>query len=217
MLIIFHHLTSHPPFPPDSHTTQSRLKLPKSRVGESNPLPALPTFMVRSLAHLLPASSCLHPSVSRLLAYLLLILHLDSQPEGGNLSPHTNRDQPDSSTPEIYQGIPPANTGARSEPLVELVSRLQPLLPSDREWLEEGTIEPAGDFPVNAGGLADILVGMRGSHKVAVKRYRIFSSSDYLPTYTASVLGSSMLSSVLTTNPPTEVLRRGHSLQSAQE
>ena len=173
--------------------------------------------MVRSLAHLLPASSCHHPSISRLLAYLLLILRLDSRPEEGNLSPYTNRDQSSSSTPEIYQGIPPTNTGARWESLVELVSRLQPLLPSDREWLKEGTIKPAGDLPVNAGGVADILVGMRGNHKVAVKRYRTFSSSDYLPTYAASVLGSSTLSSLLTRNPPTEVLRRGHSLQSAQE
>lgn len=70
-----------------------------------------------------------------------------------------------------------------SELLVELVLQLRPLLPDDCGWLEEGAIELAGDYPVDAGEFANILLGVRGNQRVAVKHYRIFSSSNYFPTY----------------------------------
>ena len=74
------------------------------------------------------------------------------------------------------------------ELLVELVLQLRPLLPDDCEWLEEGVIELASDCPVDAGEFANILLGVRGNQRVAVKHYRIHSSSSYFPIYTVNDL-----------------------------
>ena len=91
--------------------------------------------------------------------------------------------------PEFDQ-CSPTDPNTPSELLVELVLQLRPLLPDDREWLEEGAVELAGDSPVDAGEYSNILTGMRGGQRVAVKHYRICSSSDYFPTYIVNDIDS---------------------------
>ena len=76
--------------------------------------------------------------------------------------------------------------GALHEHITNLVSHLPQLLPDSCEWLEQGSLEVVGDHPVDAGGVADVWVGMMGVRKVAIKSYRYYSSSDYLPTYVVS-------------------------------
>ena len=75
---------------------------------------------------------------------------------------------------------------AAREHLIDLVSRLPPLLPDSCEWLEQGALSVVGEHPVDAGSVADVWVGMMGHRKVAIKSYRYYSSSDYLPTYVVS-------------------------------
>jgi hypothetical protein len=49
--------------------------------------------------------------------------------------------------------------------------------------LQQGALEVVEEFPIDGGSVADVLVGMMGNHKVAIKSYRCYSSSDRLPTY----------------------------------
>lgn len=43
--------------------------------------------------------------------------------------------------------------------------------------------------PIDAGQVANIFVGMRGNIKVAVKCYRFYPSSGYLPAYMVRISG----------------------------
>ena len=68
----------------------------------------------------------------------------------------------------------------------DLVLRLQESLPADCKWLDEATIQVDGEFPKAAGGTANVWVGIMGVRKVAIKSYRCYSSSDWLPNYVVS-------------------------------
>ena len=81
----------------------------------------------------------------------------------------------------------PADRNA-CELLVEFVLQLRPLLPDDCAWLGDRSIELVSDCPVDAGEFANILIGMMENRKLAIKHYRICSSSDYFPTYMVNVL-----------------------------
>jgi len=132
---------------------------------------AMPMVRLQRLSFRLKAS------IPRFFSHLRLPFHIGASVEDGWL-PYTTDvpDQPTPTDPDALCGF-----------LVELGRHLRPLLPDDREWLEEGTIETIGDSPVDAGEVADILVGMKGNLKVAVKRYRFYSSVDFLPTYMVSI------------------------------
>jgi len=80
----------------------------------------------------------------------------------------------------------PIDPDALREHLVDLVSHLPPLLPDSCKWLEQGDLEFFGEQPIDAGGIADVWVGMMGDRKIAIKSYRYYSSSDYLPIYVVS-------------------------------
>lgn len=80
----------------------------------------------------------------------------------------------------------PIDPGAICDHLVDLVHCLQPLLPSSCKWLEQGALEVVGEYPIDAGGVADVWVGKMGDRKVAIKAYRCYSSSNYLSTYVVS-------------------------------
>ena len=140
--------------------------------------------MVKPLDSSPHSSFNFHVSTSRLLERLRLLLHPDPPLDGANLSspaadvPH----QLVPSTLEIDQRVP-VDSDVLCELLVELVSHLQPLLPGDCEWLGEGGVEVIDNRPVAAGQVADVLVGIRGNRKVAIKRYRLYSTSDYLQAY----------------------------------
>ena len=82
----------------------------------------------------------------------------------------------------------PTDPGAIRQHLVELASRLRPLLSAScgTSWLEQGSIEVIGEHPIDAGGVADILAGKMGNRKVAIKVYRCNSSSNCSMTFTVS-------------------------------
>lgn len=82
----------------------------------------------------------------------------------------------------------PTDSDALLELLVELMSHLQPLLP-DEEWVKEGTIKSIGDHPGAAGEVANVSVGMKGDHKIAIQQYRLYLASDNLLTYVVGDLG----------------------------
>ena len=84
----------------------------------------------------------------------------------------------------------PTDPGALCEHLVDLVSRLRPLLPASCGWLDQGSIEVVEGRPVDAGGVADILAGKMGNRKVVIKVHRCNSSSDYSVTYAVSAIRS---------------------------
>lgn len=123
--------------------------------------------------------SSFHPKVSlyRLLTSFRRITHPNASLEGADGPPRTT-DVPDQSLP-----IDPDEL---CEHLVELVRQLRPLLPGSYEWLDEESLEMIGEYAIDAGGVADVWAGMIGNRKVAVKAYRCYSSSDYLPTYMVS-------------------------------
>ncbi|KAF9642190.1 kinase-like protein [Thelephora ganbajun] len=133
-----------------------------------------------------PKRSSFHhqASVSRLLAYLRLLFRLNNSLEGASLSLRTTDvpGYPDPSMSELDQRLQ-THPGALCELLGELLRHLRSSLPGDFGWLVEEAIEVVSDHPFDAGGTADILVGTMGDRKVAIKRYRLHSSSDYLPTY----------------------------------
>jgi hypothetical protein len=119
-------------------------------------------------------------------------------PEGVNVS-----NQPES--PEIDQSLP-IDLVALCEHLVDLVLHLRPLLPDSCRWMEQGALEIIGAYPFAAGGIADVWVGIMGDRKVAIKSYRCYSSSNYLPTYVVS--GTYLRSIPLTENLLAEILQR---------
>lgn len=134
--------------------------------------------------------SCSHSKnpFSRLLTFLRLVLHPNSPLEVVDTSSPTTS-APDQSSVPPPPGVnrsPPIDPDALREHLIDLVSHLPPLLPDSCKWLERGDLEVVGGLPIDAGGVADIWVGMMGNRKVAIKSYRYCSSSDYLPTYVVS-------------------------------
>ena len=117
-------------------------------------------------------------SLPRLFAHLRLIFHPRAPLNGVDVS---NQQRP----PEIDQSLP-IDPVALCEHLVDLVLHLRPLLPDSCRWMERGALEIVGTHPFAAGGVADVWLGMMGDHKVAIKSYRRYSSSNYLPTYVVS-------------------------------
>ena len=115
---------------------------------------------------------------SCLLACFRLISHRTAPLEGADAN---DQQLP----PGIDQSLS-TDPGAVCEHLVDLVGHLRSLLPGSCEWLEQGSLEVVGEHPIDAGGVADIWVGNIGDRKVAIKVYRCYSSSNYLPTYVVS-------------------------------
>ena len=124
---------------------------------------------------------------SRLLASLRLLFHPRTPLEAVN-APSCTASAPcqmESFPPEIDR-LSPVDPSAVCEHLVDLVRHLRSLLPGSCEWLEQGALEFVGEHPVDAGGIADVWAGKMGNRKVAIKAYRCYSSSNYLPTYVVS-------------------------------
>jgi hypothetical protein len=146
---------------------------------------------------------------SRLLASLRLIFHPKTLLEEVNVPPCTTNvpDQSESFPPDSIGQSFPIDPDAQCEHLIDLVSHLQSLLPGSCEWLEQRALEVVGEHPVDAGGVADVWLGMMGNRKVAIKSYRCYSSSDYLPTYVVS--GTYLWRVPLTESLSAEVLQRG--------
>ena len=117
-----------------------------------------------------------------LLSHLLTSLHSGLHPE----SSLREADMPSSTTSRPDQSKRPLDPGPLREHLIDLVTHLPPLLPDSCEWLEQGAFEVVGERPIDAGSVADVWIGMIGNRKVAIKSYRYYSSSDYLPTYVVS-------------------------------
>lgn len=161
-----------------------------------------PTDMAQPVVH--SRRSPFYPKAlfSRLPTYLRRLSHPDTSLEGVG-SPLPTTDVPD----QFGSSPPGIDPGALCEHIVDLVHHLQSLLPSDCKWLEEGAIEVVGERPVDAGGFADVWVGMMENRKVAIKSYRCYSSSDYLPTYVVS--GTCHVACIpLTQNLSVEILQR---------
>ena len=70
--------------------------------------------------------------------------------------------------------------------LSNLLLYLQESLPTGYERLERGAVEIVGQFPVSAGGTADVWEGRIGDRRVAIKAYRCYLSSDCSLTYAVS-------------------------------
>ena len=122
--------------------------------------------------------------------HLLTSLRLISHPKAslesvGVSSPTINTNQSESFPTGIDQLLP-IGPGALCEHLVDLGRHLRSLLLDGCEWLGQGALEFIGEHPVDAGGVADVWVGKMGDRKIAIKAYRCYSSSNYLPTYVVS-------------------------------
>ena len=145
--------------------------------------------MAQSVAVLPSKRSPFHPNVSfsRLLISLRLLFRLKTQLESPDVSSRTANapDQLESFPPEVDRPLP-IDPGAVCDHLVDLMCHLQSLLPGSCEWLEQGALELVGEYPVDAGGVADVWVGRMSDRKVAIKAYRCYSSSNYLSTYVVS-------------------------------
>jgi hypothetical protein len=134
----------------------------------------------------------------RLFAHLRLLFRPRTLLEGVDVS---NQLRP----PEINQSLP-IDLVALCEHLVDLVLYLRPLLPDSCRWMEQGALEIVGTYPFAAGGIADVWVGMIGDRRVAIKSYRCYSSSNYLPTYVVS--GTYLRCVPLTESLLAEILQR---------
>ena len=70
------------------------------------------------------------------------------------------------------------------EHLVDAVRNLGPFLPTGCELFEQEDLKIVGIHPIDAGGFADLWVGVRkDGTKVAIKSHRCFSSLSCLPAY----------------------------------
>ena len=123
----------------------------------------------------------------RLLTSLRLIFHPNTPLEGAGIPSRITSVPDQLVSPLLRVDRPlPIDPDALREHLIDLMSHLPPLLPDSCKWLEQGDLEVLGERPVDAGGVADVWVGMMGNRKIAIKSYRYYSSSDYLPTYVVS-------------------------------
>ena len=146
---------------------------------------------------------------SRLLTSLHLISHLKASPGGVDapLSTTNGPNQSGSFPPEqVYRSFH-IGPGAACEHLVDPIRHLQLLLPDSCELLEFGTLEVVGGHPIDAGSVADVLVGKMGDRKVAIKVYRCYSSSSC--SATCMVSGIYLRRVPLTKGPSAEALQRG--------
>jgi len=90
----------------------------------------------------------------------------------------------------------PVDPGSLRGHLLDSVHHLKESFPIDCQRLAQGVIEIAGDFPVDAGGAADVWAGLMGNYKVAIKSYRRYSAVDDLPNYAVSPAPTSATCSV---------------------
>ena len=155
-------------------------------------------------------------SISRLSAYIRLLFHIKASLEGTGSSSHTPNtpDQADQAIPEFDRSSP-TDPAVLCNLLDELTRNLQSRLPGC-ELLEEGVIEFIGDRPIDAGQVANVFVGMKGNRKVAIKCYRFYQCSDYLPAYMVRIFCD--LKYVLPTETlSVEIPHRGIGLRPLQE
>lgn len=133
---------------------------------------------------------------SRLLMYLRPLFH----PQGIPPSRHTQYEWCDTSSPTVdaldhslslpleIDLSPLDSPGTPPEHLVDAVRNLGPFLPTGCELFEQGDLKVVGIRPIDAGGFADLWVGVRkDGTKVAIKSHRCYSSLSCLPTYLVSV------------------------------
>ena len=80
----------------------------------------------------------------------------------------------------------PVDPDALRRDLADLLLHLRESLPANCERLEQGTIEFIGQFAVDSGGTADVWKGNMGDSEVAIKHYRLYSSSNFLLTSVVS-------------------------------
>ena len=141
------------------------------------------------MASLRLSSFRLPASLSRLSAYIRLLFYIKASLGGTGPSSHT-ANTPGHAAPIVleFDQSSPTDPAVLCDLLDELTRNLQSRLPGC-EWLEEGAIEFIGDRPIDAGQVANIFVGMRGNIKVAVKCYRFYPSSGYLPAYMVRISG----------------------------
>jgi len=150
---------------------------------------------------------CPQDAFSCFLTYLRCLHHPKTLPEGVDAPTVVISDQSGPPPQEFYQ-LPPVDPIPLCDCIVDLAPHLPSLLSASCEWLDRGALEVDGEHPVNAGGVADIWVGMMGNRKVAVKSYRRNSSSDHRMTYVVS--STWCVACVLPTEDPlVEVLQRG--------
>ena len=137
--------------------------------------------MAQSVAVLPSKRSPFHPKVSfsRLLTSLRLLFHLKTRLERADVSSRT------ANAPDQLESLP-IDPGTVCDHLVDLMRHLQSLLPGGCEWLERGALELVGEYPVDAGGVADVWVGRMSNRRVAIKAHRCYSSSNYLSAYVVS-------------------------------
>jgi len=140
--------------------------------------------MIQPVAILPSSRSPFRPkgSLSRLLAYLRLIIH-PRTPLGEAAAPPPTPSIPDKSgsfPSGTYRSFP-IDPAVLRQLLLGLVRQLQSVLPASYV-LEGGVLEIISKHPVNAGGVADVWEGAMGNCKVAVKSLRYSSSSDYSKT-----------------------------------
>jgi len=125
--------------------------------------------------------------LSRLLTSIRLIFCPDTSLKGASSTscPVSGPAQSELFPPD-FDRPPQADPDALCEHLVGLVSHLRSLLPSCCKWLEQGSLEFVGEYPVDAGGTADVWAGKMGDRTIAIKTYRCYSSTDCVMTYTVS-------------------------------
>ena len=145
--------------------------------------------MSQSIAPFPSKLSPFHPKnhFLRLLTSLRLIFHSNTRLEEADI-PSRTTSVPDQLVSPLL-GVNRSlliDPDALREHLIDLVSHLPPLRPDSYKWLEQGDLEVLGERPIDAGGVADVWVGMMGNRKIGIKSYRYYSSSDYLPTYVVS-------------------------------
>jgi hypothetical protein len=131
---------------------------------------------------------------SRIPKYVPLLLHRRRTPTPRG----TQRERGDTlpcavPVPDLLQLLPPEldlspmnNAGAPPENLVRGVRNFKPFLPDGCELLGKENLEITTTGPVDAGGIADILIGEKNGTTVAIKSYRQYASSSPLTTYLVS-------------------------------
>ncbi|KAF9646916.1 kinase-like protein [Thelephora ganbajun] len=108
--------------------------------------------------------------LTRLFITLRLLFH-SKGPVEGTYVPLLAADGPNQlESPEL--DLLPVDPEALREHHLDLVLHLQESLSTNCEWLEQEALEIVGGHPVDAGGFANVWVGIMGDRKVAIKSYR---------------------------------------------
>lgn len=100
-------------------------------------------------------------------------------------APRAHRFAPLPDQSELELAVPVDPDALRGD-LSGLLLRLRESLPANCKRLEQGTIEFIGQFAVDGGGTADVWKGKMGDSEVAIKHYRLHSSSNLLLTSVVS-------------------------------